>query len=140
VGTLDILAAFLYYFIRTGNNKVFNVLRYVASGFFGKEAISGGGEMIVAGVLFHYLIAFAFTLFFFWLFPHLKALSINKILIGIVYGIFVWAIMNLVVVPLSRIGSQPFNTINVLSNLLILIVCMGIPLSIMATNFYKRRA
>ncbi len=32
VGTLDILSAFLYYFIKTGDKNVFIVLQAVASG------------------------------------------------------------------------------------------------------------
>ncbi len=42
VGTLDILSAFIYYFIKTGDKNVFVVLRAVASGLFGKAAFSGG--------------------------------------------------------------------------------------------------
>jgi hypothetical protein len=53
VGTLDIAAAFLYYYIRTQNSNVFTVLKYVASGFFGKAALEGDAVMIVAGLLFH---------------------------------------------------------------------------------------
>lgn len=139
VGTLDILSAFIYYFIKTGNNDVFNVLKYVASGLFGKEAFSGNNGMIIAGLLLHYIIAFAFTLFFFWLFSKIKVLSKNKIMTGIFYGIFIWMIMNLVVVPLSSIGNQPFDTLNATINMLILIACIGIPLSFMANNFYKKK-
>lgn len=137
-GTLDILSAFIYYFVKTGRNDVFNVLKYVASGLFGKEAFSGGNEMIIAGLLLHYIIAFGFTLFFFWLFSKTKVLSKNKILTGIFYGIFIWMVMNLVVVPLSSIGNRPFDTVNATINVLILIVCIGIPLSFMANNFYKK--
>jgi hypothetical protein len=39
VGTLDILSAFIYYFLKTGNKNVFVVLKSVASGAFGKEAL-----------------------------------------------------------------------------------------------------
>lgn len=140
VGTFDILAAFLYYYIRTGNSSVFNVLKFVASGFFGKAALQGGGLVIVAGFLFHYFIAFAFTAFFFWLFPHIKVLSRNRLVTGIVYGCFVWTVMNLAVVPLSRVGSRPFSLLNAFINLLILILCIGIPLSILANNFYRRKS
>ena len=137
VGTLDIMAAFVYYFIRSGKYEVFNVLKYVASGFFGKEAVTGNSNMIVAGFLFHYFNALCFTLLFFWLFARVKAFAFSKILTGIAYGIFIWAIMNLVVVPMSRIGTRPFNAVNALINGLILIVCIGIPLSVIANNFYK---
>ncbi len=138
VGTLDILSAFIYYFLKTGQKNVSIVLRYVASGLFGKEAFSGGNTMIVAGLIFHYIIAFAFTIFFFWLFPKIKAFSKNKILTGVMYGIFTWMIMNLAIVPLSKIGSRPFDFVSALINLLILIVCIGIPLSFMAHTFYKK--
>ncbi|HZI01653.1 MAG TPA: hypothetical protein VEX63_10925 [Flavisolibacter sp.] len=140
VGTLDILAAFLYFFIQTGNDKVSIVLKYIASGVFGKSAMSGGVDMIIAGLVFHYIIAFAFTLVFFWLFPKIKIARQHTVLTGILYGAFIWAVMNLVVVPLSGIGSRPFNWENALINLLILIVCMGIPLSLMALAFYNRKS
>jgi uncharacterized membrane protein len=139
VGTLDITAAFLYYYIKTGKTEVFNVLKFVASGFFGKEAVPGDGLMKLAGLFFHYFIAFVFTVFFFWLFPHLKLPSRKRLVTGIVYGCFVWAVMNLVVVPLSRIGSRPFNLSNAAINLLILIICIGIPLSFMANRYYIKK-
>ncbi len=138
VGTLDILSAFLYYFIRTGDKNVFIVLKAVASGLFGKKAFSGGNEMMIAGLILHFIIAFAFTIFFFWLFPKIKPLLKNNILVGLVYGIFVWMVMNLVVVPLSNIGPRPFTMLNVLINVIILIVCIGLPLSFMANTFYKK--
>ncbi len=40
-GTLDILSAFIYYFIKTGDKNVFIVLKSIASGLFGKEAFLG---------------------------------------------------------------------------------------------------
>jgi uncharacterized membrane protein YagU involved in acid resistance len=137
VGTLDILSAFIYYFIKTGEKNVFNVLKFVASGIFGKEAFSGGNRMIVAGLALHYIIAVAFTIFFFWLFPKIKSFSKNAILTGVIYGLFIWMVMNLVVVPLSNIGNRPFTIVNTLINVIILIVCIGIPLSFMANTFYK---
>lgn len=138
VGTLDILSALAYYFINTGEKNVFIVLKFIASGIFGKEAFSAGNRMILTGLVLHYIIAFAFTIFFFLIFPKIKAFSKNKILTGVIYGIFIWIVMNLVVVPLSKIGPQPFNMINSLINVIILIVCIGIPLSFMASKFYGK--
>jgi hypothetical protein len=138
VGTLDILSAFIYYFLKTGNKNVFIVLQYVASGAFGKEALSGGNKMMLAGLIFHYAIAFSFTVFFFWLFPKIKLASKNLLLTGIIYGLFVWTVMNMVVVPLSQIGPRPFNLSNAIINALILIVCIGIPLAFIGGKFYRR--
>ena len=139
VGTLDILSAFIYYFIRTGEKNVFNVLKFVASGAFGKEALSGGNRMAIAGLILHYIIAFSFTVFFFWLFPKIKFFSKNRILTGVIYGIFIWSVMNLIIVPLSNIGKRPFTFANTFINVIISIVCIGIPLAFMASSFYRKR-
>lgn len=138
VGTLDILSAFIYYFIRTGGKSPFDVLKFIASGIFGKEAYSGGNMMILLGLILHYVIAFAFTIFFFWLYPKITIFSENKILAGTFYGIFIWVVMNLIVVPLSNIPNRPFNIANAIINVIILIVCIGIPLSFMANTFYNK--
>ena len=58
-GTLDILAAIV---ILAKMNAV-GVLQYVASGVFGKEAFSGGTTMAIAGLIFHYIIAFSLLSF-----------------------------------------------------------------------------
>lgn len=137
VGTLDISAAFLYYFIKTGKNPL-NVLTFVASGFFGKDALTAGSTMMVAGLLFHYLIAFSFTALFFLLYPKIKAFSKSIIATGIAYGLFVWAVMNLIIVPLSNVAPRPLNATNAIINAIILIICIGIPLSFMANAFYKK--
>lgn len=139
VGTLDILSAFIYYFLKTGKKDVLNVLKYVASGLFGKGSFSGGNGIILTGLLLHYTIAFVFTLLFFWLFPKIKVFSKNKIMTGVGYGVFVWMVMNLIVVPLSNISMRPFDTVDAIINMLILIVCIGIPLSIRANNFYTKK-
>jgi hypothetical protein len=136
VGTLDILSAFIHYFIKTGQTHFFDVLKFIASGIFGKAAFSGGRRMILAGILIHYLIAFTFTLFFFWVFRKIKILSKNKIITGIIYGVFVWVVMNIIVLPFSNIAYRPFHIMNALINVVILIVCVGIPLSYMAYAFY----
>ncbi len=137
VGTLDILSAFVYVFIKTGNFVPLSILKFVASGVFGKDASSDGSIMALSGLLIHYLIAFAFTSFFFWLFPKIKALSKNKIVTGVIYGVFIWTVMNLVIVPLSNVPNRPFNLINAIINCGILIICIGIPLSLMASSFFK---
>ena len=44
-----------------------------------------------------------------------------------------------VVVPLSKVGTRPFVLTNAIINILILIVCIGLPLSFMASQtLYKR--
>ena len=138
-GTLDILSAFIYYFIKSGKTNFLVIFKFIASGIFGKDAGAGGTAMILAGLILHYAIAFSFTIFFFWLYPKVNVMSKNRVVTAIVYGLFVWAIMNLIVVPLSDTVHRPFNVENAIINMGILIVCIGIPLSFMANAFFSNK-
>lgn len=130
-GTLDISAACVQYYMKTGNNPDY-VLKYVASGAFGKDAFTGGIAMSMAGLFFHYLIAFSFTLLFFFLYRRLAFLSVNKVVTAILYGTFIWVVMNLIVVPLSKIPPRPFSISGSLVAAGILIVCIALPLTLIA--------
>ena len=138
VGTMDILAAILYFYFKTGNNGAVTIPKYIASAVFGKQAFSGGAEMILAGFVFHYTIAFAFTIFFFWLYPKIGFFSKTNLLTGIIYGVFIWAVMNLLVVPQTKIAGRPFDLVSAAINAFILVVCIGIPLACIAKSFFKK--
>ncbi|MFI5171398.1 MAG: hypothetical protein ACHQFW_03365 [Chitinophagales bacterium] len=137
VGTLDLLSACIHYYIKTGDDPSV-ILPYIASAIFGASAYQGGLIMYLAGFCLHYLNAFIFTIIFFWLYPKLKFFSKSKILTGILYGLFIWLVMNLIVVPNTRIPHRPWVVESIIINALILIIAIGIPLSIIASNYYKK--
>jgi hypothetical protein len=131
VGTLDILAACIQFYLKTNKDPA-PVFKFIASGIFGRKAFSDGNIMIAYGLLFHYFIAFLFTAFFFWICNKFPGILKSKLLAGIVYGAFAWTVMNLVVLPISHVNRGPFNFTNALTGMLILIICIGIPLSLIA--------
>jgi hypothetical protein len=133
VGSLDITAACIQYYIKTGKGPA-GVLKFVASGIFGKQAFIEGISMPAAGLLFHFIVAFCFTFFFFWLTNKIPALLKTRVLTGICYGIFVWTVMNKIVLPLSNTPPIPFKLINAAIAASILILCIGIPLAFLKTN------
>jgi hypothetical protein len=128
VGTLDIIAAFLSFYFKTGKNVTI-VLKYIASAVFGKSAMTGGDLMVLAGLLFHYLIAFIFTIFFALIFNKLWKWFQHILLIAIIYGVFIWLLMNFLIVPNSQASQIPFSWATGITNCLILIVCIGFPLT-----------
>ncbi|MEP6748816.1 MAG: hypothetical protein ABJB86_13885 [Bacteroidota bacterium] len=134
-GTLDISTAFVMVAI-SGKNPLL-VGNYIASAVFGRaDAYAGGMPMIIAGLLFHYLIAFIFTVIFFLLYPKIYPVIKNKFVAGILYGLFVWCIMNLLVVPLTRIPARPFSIVNAVENIAILMLAIGLPVSLIAYHYY----
>lgn len=135
-GTLDITAAIIQAGIRgTGPVKL---LQYVASGIFGKDAFSGGMLFAFYGLVFHYFIAICWTALFFVLYPKLNLLRYNRLVTGMVYGVFVGVIMNFIVVPFSNVPRGPVQLLSVVLAIGILIVAIGLPLSFRAHAFYSR--
>ncbi len=136
VGTLDILAAMLHYYLNTHRNPV-AVLQFVASGAFGANAFSGAWHMVLWGVLFHYVIAFAFTIFFFFVYFQVPSIRKLGLSVAFIYGGMMWATTQFIVIPLSRIDkTAPLTVINTTVSILVLVVCIGIPLYYMAKKAY----
>ncbi len=134
VGTLDIIAALSKFYITTGKNPLY-VFRYIASGIMGNAAFSGGSGTVLLGLVLHYTIALSFTLVFCFLYRHIKFCARHRVLSGILYGVFIWAVMAFLVVPLSQTPKGPFNAINAAKEALILILMIGLPLAFLAGRF-----
>jgi len=147
-GLLDATAASLSFYIKTGNSPI-KVWRYVASGVFGKQASADpdGLLMPVMGLLFHFCLAFSFTIFFFFVFPKIKLLAKNIFITGIVYGLLVWLLMNKVVVPLSNVSKpapKPSPTFigiptNILLQVAFIVFCIGLPIAFFTGRYYRRK-
>lgn len=137
VGTLDIIAAHLHQFAKTGQFPK-KLLQYIAGGALGlEESMKGGFGTQLLGLTFHYIIAFSFTLLFFLLFPILHLERYNKYLIGLLYGPFIGAIMAFVVLPLTKLPDRPFVFQNAIVGWIILSIAIGIPCAIMANKYYS---
>lgn len=136
-GTLDIGAAIIQTLIY-GRSPI-GLLQYVASGVFGRASFSGGYTFALYGLIFHYCIAFSWTVCFFIIYPKLNLISKNKFLVAFAYGFFVWLIMNCLVLPLSNVPSAPFNLINAIIGMLILVGAIGLPLSVLANKYYLQK-
>ena len=135
VGTFDAIAAsvFSYGFSGSTPDKVF---RYVASGVFGKEAFGGGMSVAAWGLFFHFIVATGWTALFYLLQPKISFLS-SKYIAGIAYGIFIWLMMNFVVVPLSNVPPATFHfTVRTAVMIMIHMFIIGVPISYLANKYY----
>lgn len=124
-GTLDGLAAVIF----LGKMNFTGVFQYISSAIIGPEAFAGGIKTALIGLVLHYFIAFSFTLVFTIASTKTPILRKNVILSGILYGIVVWTIMTLLIVPLTKIPAAPFNYERAILNVVILIFCIGLPIS-----------
>ena len=147
-GTLDAAAASINFYARTGNNPI-RVWRFVASGIFGKNAYADADGLLMPalGLLFHFCLAFSFTIFFFLIYPKIKLLAKNIFVTGILYGLLVWVVMNRIVVPLSNTAKLPprstptilgVSTQTILGMAFILF-CIGLPIAYLTARYYRKR-
>jgi hypothetical protein len=124
-GILDCISAVVF----LGKMNFAGVWKYVASGYFGKSAFSGGNEMVVYGLLFHFSIAIFWAIVFFLVVRKINFFSNYIIVGGLLYGIMIWLLMNLVVLPFTNIPKNPMTAISAIKNIVILMLCVGLPIS-----------
>lgn len=135
-GTLDALAAMLIsYKVSPGI-----IFRFIASGWFGKAAFTGGNSMVLWGLFFHYIIASCWGIAWFLLYPAAIKIFRNKYVTGVIYGLVTWIIMNQVVLRLSNIphSNKPINLVNLAEGIAALIFCIGIPAALIANRYYSK--
>ncbi len=137
-GILDITGAILVYAFVLGITTTQKVLQSVAAGALGKEAYQGGWNTALAGLGFHFVIAFIFAAIFVIIYPTWKKWFTNPWIGGIAYGIIVWCIMNLVVVPTATGKAFKFNLEYFLWGIGLIIFLVGIPISVITHKMQKR--
>ena len=132
-GTLDGLAAAVQFYINTGREP-WPVFRYIASAAIDKGTLSSTA-MTVCGVLFHYLFAFLFAAFFVLLYNNWKAIRKNVAVSGILYGLFVWVVMNKIVLPASKLAPIPFDWQKAAIAAAILVCMVGLPVALITKKY-----
>lgn len=137
VGVLDIIAAMLSFYLSTGKSPKI-VLKFIASAVQGTDAYTGGIASTLLGIALHFLIAFLFTLFFLLVYKPMALYRYNVYLAGVVYGIFIWFVMNKLVLPMTSVKQQPFKWEEAGRAMLILITMVGLPLAFMLKKKHQR--
>jgi uncharacterized membrane protein YagU involved in acid resistance len=137
-GTLDILAAITQTLLN--DRSPITMLKFIASGIFGPEVLKGGSQYAMYGLLFHYIIATGWSVLLFLIYTKVKFFSRNWIITGLIYGLFVWLVMNRVVLPLSNTPPLPFTFgWSMVISCLVIMGAVGLPLSYRVGRYYGKR-
>ena len=135
-GTLDILLAMILTVLF--GREIGNMLRYVASGPIPQATEMGPGGAVL-GLIVHYglmaimaavLMAFA---------RHRPQYLDRPILLGIVYGLITYVVMNLIVVPLRFDAPLPPKPLSIATQLFAHICLVGIPMALVAAKYLRPR-
>jgi hypothetical protein len=138
-GTLDILTAVAVYVWILGKTTASKLLQGIASGVFGKKAFEGGTRMAISGLFLHYLIAFIFAISYFIVYPMFPPIKKNWVVSGLVYGMGVWVVMNLMVRPLVFPGTPIPSWDAIVLGMAILMVMIGLPVAYFTHDYYQKK-
>jgi len=135
-GCLDLFGAITVYSLIMQRVTTMRLLQGIARGALGSSAYEGGVATALAGVALHFTIALCFTVFYFFIFPFIPFLKKQRIISGLLYGLFVWCVMNLAVLPLLHIANIPTKWDSITRGAVILMLCIGLPISLIVSRYY----
>jgi hypothetical protein len=132
-GVADIIDPIIFFHFRNGS--AIAVLQSIASGLLGHSAFYGGVKTALLGLALHFCIALIWATIFVLAARVLPFLSKRPIRSGLLYGVIVYAIMNYVVLPLSRVApSQPRLAVRI-NGILAILLLVGVPISLANYRF-----
>jgi hypothetical protein len=134
VGILDGLDAIVFFHFWAGVAPG-RIFQGIAAGLLGRTAaIQGGAATVVLGVVLHFVVAFGIVTAFVAASRRFRVLAARPVISGIAYGLAAYAVMNVVVIPLSAIGphTAPTPVPLLFNGLLIHAFGVGLPTAFVA--------
>jgi uncharacterized membrane protein YagU involved in acid resistance len=132
-GALDLTATSTL--MRSNGIPFKRLLQGIASGVFGSAAFKQGKKTAAAGFFFHFFIAFSAAFIYFAISRKMSALIDFPLFSGVVYGSAVHLVMSRIVVPLSAVPKRAFSPKAFLTQLIIHIFCVGLPIALIISRY-----
>lgn len=133
-GTLDISENIIFNAFR--HITATQIFQYIASGLTGRWAFHAGARSVTLGILIHYAIALTWTAIYFAAAQRWRFLIRQPVLCGLIYGAAVYAVMNFVVLPLTRVphSTAAASVASRVSGVLALLFCIGLSVSLLTAR------
>ena len=128
-GTCDITYAITFWAFR--GVAATRVLQSVASGLLGAAALKGGLTTAALGLALHFFIALSAATIFYFAAKAIPILAKRAFVSGILYGLAIFAVMNLVVLPLSAFPRKvTFPLLATTTGIFVHMFLIGLPISL----------
>ena len=128
-GLCDITYAIVFSWAMRGTSPL-RLLQSVASGLLGKSAFDGGWFTAALGLCLHFFIALSAAVIFYLASRIFPVLARQAFLAGAVYGLAIYTVMNLVVLPLSAFPfPMKFAPLATITGVLVHIFLVGVPIA-----------
>jgi hypothetical protein len=132
VGAMDITSAIIITVSR--GSTVTRLFQFIASGVLGPKAFQGGTATAALGLGLHFVIAFSLVAVFYAASRYFGFLQRQAVASGIIYGLIVFGVMNLIVLPLS--AAKPKHSLSGdLIQIGIHMFVIGLPTALLVRRF-----
>jgi hypothetical protein len=101
----------------------------IASGLLGEQAFSQGLTAATLGALLHFAISIAAAALYLWTADRHPALARHWLVGGFLFGVLVYLVMSLVVVPLSNAANPDLSLSMIAKELVAHTVMFGVPIA-----------
>jgi len=135
-GTLDIVYACTFWGLKAGV-PVRRILQSVASGLVGRASFEGGAATAALGLALHFLIATSMSAAYYLVARRWPVLWQRPVPCGALYGLLLYVIMNLVVVPLSAAGPGSKDPPWIGLSIAVHVLLIGIPIALFARHAHR---
>lgn len=131
-GSFDLIMAFISF--------GWGVPRAVAAGLLGRQAFQGGVGTWILGVFLHYFIAYSAAAVYCAASRKLDFLKPHFVVCGMFFGIGLFLVMNLMVLPLSGLHAHgPYQLRGLIQGILVHMFLIGLPIGFCLYQFSKPR-
>lgn len=134
-GVLDLAAVLAFWAAR--DVPPFAILQSIASARFGAASFEHGMGSALIGLFLHFAVSFVFAAAYVTAASRAPILRARPLSFGCAYGLFAYAIMTFLVVPLSNAtfdGPWPPPLINLATSLAIHVFLFGLPIALVASR------
>ena len=132
VGVLDAADGVVFRGLQ-GQNPI-QVLQYIASSLLGARSFSGGLSSAGLGLVLHFAVSLVVATIYILASRRVVALRTHWMLVGLLYGAAVWAVMNLLLLPLTAVAQGPIATAALVNGLMGHALFVGVPCAFFAKN------
>ncbi len=125
VGALDATDGVV--FLGTHGQNPIQVLQYIASSLLGAASFADGPASAGLGLILHFAVSFVVAAIFILASRRIAVLRTQWVLLGLLYGISVWSVMNLVFLPHTAIVSNTLTEAALANGLIGHALFVGLP-------------
>lgn len=138
-GTLDAIAGVVVYDFALGRMSIIQVLQWIGSGVYGKESFNMGLAGAFYGMIFHYLIAFGFSVGLFLVYKKFLVLKNHFVFSGLAYGGAIWIVMNFIALPASNTAQGAFEPGVSLTGFIWHMIFVGLPIAYFTRKTFEQK-